>query len=70
MVLSEMNPILLELWREKHPQGLEQFALDFENVAAVQSLKIANDNDAGFSALPFPNALNRRVGLKGRRPPI
>jgi len=25
-----MNPILLELWREKHPQGLEQFALDFE----------------------------------------
>jgi hypothetical protein len=30
MVLSEMNPILLELWWEKHPQGLEQFALDFE----------------------------------------
>jgi hypothetical protein len=30
MVLSEMNPVLLELWREKHPQGLEQFSLDFE----------------------------------------
>jgi len=30
MVLSEMDPVLLELWREKHPQGLEQFALDFE----------------------------------------
>jgi hypothetical protein len=29
MVLSEMNPLVLELWREKHPQGLEQFALDF-----------------------------------------
>jgi hypothetical protein len=29
-VLSEMNPVLLELWREKHPHGLEQFALDFE----------------------------------------
>ena len=29
MVLSEMNPLLLELWREKHPRGLEQFALDF-----------------------------------------
>jgi hypothetical protein len=27
MVLSEMNPLLLELWREKHPQGLEQFVL-------------------------------------------
>jgi hypothetical protein len=26
----KMNPVLLELWREKHPQGLEQFALDFE----------------------------------------
>jgi hypothetical protein len=30
MVLSQMNPLLLALWREKHPQGLEQFALDFE----------------------------------------
>jgi hypothetical protein len=30
MVLSEMNPILLELWREKHRQGLEQFVLNFE----------------------------------------
>jgi 5-methylcytosine-specific restriction endonuclease McrA len=29
MVLSEMNPLLLELWREKHPQGQEQFALNF-----------------------------------------
>ncbi len=29
MVLFGMNPLLLELWREKHPQGLEQFALDF-----------------------------------------
>jgi hypothetical protein len=27
MVISEMNPLLLELWREKHPQRLEQFAL-------------------------------------------
>jgi hypothetical protein len=26
----KMNPVLLELWREKHPQGLEQFALNFE----------------------------------------
>jgi hypothetical protein len=30
MVLSEMNPILLERWREKQPQGLEQFVLNFE----------------------------------------
>src|SRR5271154_5106630 len=30
MVLSEMNPLPRELWREKHPQGQEQFALEFE----------------------------------------
>jgi ferredoxin len=30
MVLSEMNPLLRELWREKHPQGQEQLALEFE----------------------------------------
>jgi hypothetical protein len=29
MVLPEMNALLLELWREKHPQGQEQYALDF-----------------------------------------
>jgi hypothetical protein len=30
VVLSEMKPLLLELWREKHPGGQEQTALDFE----------------------------------------
>ena len=29
-VLAEMPPLLLELWREQHPQGHEQTALDFD----------------------------------------
>lgn len=29
-VLEPMTSLLLELWREQHPQGQEQFALDFE----------------------------------------
>lgn len=28
-VLSEMPPLLLELWREQHPQGHEQTVLNF-----------------------------------------
>lgn len=27
MVLSEMTPLLLELWRERHPKGQEQLQL-------------------------------------------
>jgi 5-methylcytosine-specific restriction endonuclease McrA len=29
MVLAEMNPLLLELWREQHPEGQEQITLAF-----------------------------------------
>lgn len=29
-VLSAMPPLLLELWREQHPRGHEQTALDFQ----------------------------------------
>lgn len=29
IVLSEMTPLLLELWRERHPDGIEQLGLDF-----------------------------------------
>jgi hypothetical protein len=29
MVLSEMNPLLLMLWRERHPNAHEQVMLDF-----------------------------------------
>jgi hypothetical protein len=29
IVLSEMTPLLLELWREQHPAGREQIMLGF-----------------------------------------
>jgi hypothetical protein len=29
-VLSQMPPLLLELWQEQHPEGHEQTALDFK----------------------------------------
>ena len=34
-VLSAMSPLLLELWREQHPQGHEQTTLDFTNKKLV-----------------------------------
>ena len=37
-VLSQMPPLLLELWREQHPLGHEQIALDFKfNFQAAKS---------------------------------
>jgi hypothetical protein len=41
VVLSQMPPLLLELWREQHPLGHEQTALDFEvNFTAVESVPL------------------------------
>jgi 5-methylcytosine-specific restriction endonuclease McrA len=34
-VLSEMVPLLLELWREQHPDGHEQTQLDFRERSPV-----------------------------------
>jgi hypothetical protein len=30
MVLAEMTPLLLDLWREQHPEGHEQVMLPFD----------------------------------------
>jgi hypothetical protein len=42
MVLQEMTPLLLTLWREKHPEGKEQFflALDSETACVTEQLKL------------------------------
>jgi hypothetical protein len=40
MVFSEMNPLLLELWREKHPQGQEQFRLEFEKYGPTADVQM------------------------------
>ena len=32
--LAEMSPLLLKLWREQHPNGQEQFRLNFKTLTA------------------------------------
>jgi hypothetical protein len=48
MVLSEMTPLLLELWREQHPEGHEQVMLAF-NVRgpAAQAVPLEFDDPQG-----------------------
>ena len=42
MVLGEMTPLLLVLWREKHPDGKEQLKLplDLELPKAIEQLRL------------------------------
>jgi hypothetical protein len=45
MVLSEMTPLLLELWREQHPEGQEQVMLAFNaRGPATQAVPLAFDD--------------------------
>src|ERR1700712_3336555 len=45
LVLSQMPPLLLELWREQHPLGHEQTALDFKaNLPAAKSALLFKQN--------------------------
>ncbi len=37
VVLSSMSPLLLQLWREQHPEGHEQSMLDFSAKKTVAS---------------------------------
>ena len=52
-VLSQMPPLLLELWREQHPKGLEQTALDFgvRQPAARPTALFTSEDDAAAGAL-------------------
>jgi hypothetical protein len=46
MVLTELPPLLLELWREQHPEGQEQTILDFKArkpVAAAVPLTLMDE---------------------------
>jgi hypothetical protein len=71
MVISEMNPLLLELWREKHPQGLEQFALgqnvnSYHDREGKRSFRVTGSGrrsagDPAGSVSDFPSALSLRV---------
>jgi hypothetical protein len=45
MVLAEMNPLLLVLWREQHPQGQEQIMLAFNaREPATQPVPLVYDD--------------------------
>jgi 5-methylcytosine-specific restriction endonuclease McrA len=45
MVLAEMTPLLLELWREQHPEGQEQIMLAFKATGpAAQGAPLAFDD--------------------------
>ena len=46
VVLSEMPPLLLELWREQHPHGHEQTTIDFTtHRQAAQAVPLALSDD-------------------------
>ena len=40
-VVTEMLPLLLELWREQHPNGQEQFNLDFNTQPASTESRLS-----------------------------
>lgn len=47
-VLSEMPDLLFDLWRELHPLGHEQTALDFRwRVAEAKPVPLFNETGAG-----------------------
>lgn len=51
-VLSEMPPLLLELWREQHPRGHEQTALNFRVATpAAQAIPLFRE-DPSESSVP------------------
>jgi hypothetical protein len=51
MVLAEMTPLLLELWREQHPEGQEQVMLAFNaRGPATQGVPLAFDDSQNETA--------------------
>ena len=48
VALAEMPPLLLELWRERHPEAHEQRWLDFraERPAAAAAVSLFGDSGA------------------------
>ena len=64
VVLSQMPPLLLELWREQHPLGHEQTALDFKTYfpaakGAPLMLEIAPQD--AIPTKPFSKALENNL---------
>ena len=51
-VLTEMPPLLLELWREQHPQGHEQTILDFKSEKPAASPVPLLAQDGSYESRP------------------
>jgi hypothetical protein len=48
MVLAEMTPLLLVLWREQHPQGQEQIMLGFDvREPAAEAIRLSKEKTEG-----------------------
>lgn len=47
VVRSAMNPLLLELWREKHPDGREQLWMDYDQRGPVAKAAPLFDEEVG-----------------------
>jgi hypothetical protein len=48
MVLAEMTPLLLVLWREQHPQGQEQIMLGFDvREPAAEAIRLSKEKRQG-----------------------
>ena len=76
VVLSQMPPLLLELWREQHPLGHEQTALDFKaNFPAAKSAPLFGETALleATPTKPFSKALEKQfhrsliVGISSER---
>ena len=64
VVLSQMPPLLLELWREQHPLGHEQTALDFKaNIPAAKSATLFGEiaRPEATPTNPFSKALENSL---------
>ena len=71
IVLSQMPALLLELWREQHPLGHEQTALDFQGQFASSQerapVQTKRREDRIVDYLATPEALISEVGVIGRK---
>jgi hypothetical protein len=62
VVLSQMPPLLLELWREQHPLGHEQTALDFKaNFPAAKSAPLFRAPQEATPTKPISKALENNL---------
>jgi hypothetical protein len=51
MVLAEMTPLLLVLWREQHPEGQEQIMLGFDvREEAAEAIRLSKEKKEGDEA--------------------